>query len=362
MRLAPATCPLLTALVLSLQSPASAGPDPAPRARAADAPPGAQRDTPAPVRVVLVRPANADPITAEALVRIQGELAAEGFSVVLVDAPAAAAAAPPCPPEGPCEHAGDAPGAAVDAEAPAVRLSLDTSTHVAEIVIVDRPRNKKLTRWIDTSDVPPDHLAAVLAVRARGAGPREPGRALAARRALAGGQGPRSVVGDRGRRERPREPGRRGPGSADVRPAPLRAAPADGAAPRLRRPRDVASRGGPGRRERAREPAPRARRDRAAPWPDLRARPSFALSAGALQVAVEGEAQSPYKGIDGARWAALLGGGAGIEVRVGPRLGLAIDARAFAAVPYPTVRFLGVEAARVAMPGLLAGVTLVGWL
>jgi hypothetical protein len=36
--------------------------------------------------------------------------------------------------------------------------------------------------------------------------------------------------------------------------------------------------------------------------------------------------------------------------------------RAFAAIPYPSVRFLGKEAARVALPGLLATVTLVGWL
>jgi hypothetical protein len=359
MRLAPATCPLLTALVLTFQSPAAAGPDPAPRAHAADAPPGGQRDAPAPVRVVLVRPANADPITAEALVRIQGELAAEGFSVVLVDAPAAA---PPCPPEGPCEHAGDGPGATVDAEAPAVRLSLDTSAHVAEIVIVDRPRNKKLTRWIDTSDVPPDHLAAVLAVRAV-----ELVRASLVELSLPGARPPEakapdpswgleagvSVLGS---------PGGVGPAAltfARLRFAPLRqmelrlAFAGLGTSPRVEGP-DGAS---------ARVTQLLALAEVALrPWPDLRARPSFALGAGALQVAVEGEAASPYKGIEGARWAALLGGGAGVEVRVGPRLGVAIDARAFAAIPYPTVRFLGVEAARVAMPGLLASVTLVGWL
>jgi len=98
------------------------------------------------------------------------------------------------------------------------------------------------------------------------------------------------------------------------------------------------------------------------PWPDLRARPSFSLGAGALQVSVEGEAPSPYRGIESATWAALLGGGAGLDVLVGPRLGVAVEARAFAAIPYPTVRFLGEVAARVATPGLLASVTLVGWL
>jgi len=107
MRLAQA-CPLVTALVLAFQFSALAGPDADPRAHAADASPGGQRDHPGPVRVVLVRSADADPITAEALIRIQGELAAEGFSVVLVDAPTAT---PEHPPEGQREHVADEGGA-----------------------------------------------------------------------------------------------------------------------------------------------------------------------------------------------------------------------------------------------------------
>ena len=86
------------------------------------------------------------------------------------------------------------------------------------------------------------------------------------------------------------------------------------------------------------------------PWPDLRVRPSFSLDAGALEVSAEGDAPSPYRGRTAARWAALLGGGAGVEVLVGPHLGVATDVRAFAAIPYPTVRFLGEAAARVAVP------------
>jgi hypothetical protein len=97
------------------------------------------------------------------------------------------------------------------------------------------------------------------------------------------------------------------------------------------------------------------------PWPDLRVRPSFSLSGGAIYVSVEGEASSPYRGRESTTWSALLGGGVGAEVLVGPHFGLAAEVRAFAAIPYPSVRFLGEEAARIGVPALLASLTLVGW-
>jgi hypothetical protein len=417
-------------LGLTLQSPVLAGPAPDPHAQA---PPGGQRDERAPVRVVLVRPADADAITAEALVRIQGELVAEGFSVALVDAPATV---PGRPPEGRCERGAGAPpggslgvdegaasgpvlrgdvapaappdrpsgagapldrasgaetpldrssgadrpsgaggsldrpsgaGAPADAEAAqasavSIKLSLDTSTHVAELVITDRLQNKKLTRWIDTRDAPPDHLAEVLAVRAV-----ELVRASLVELALPGARPPAAKVpapswGLEAGTSVLVSPRAVGPAAlaftrlrfAPIRRLELRLAFAGlGTSPRVQGP-DGAS---------ARVTQLLALSEVALrPWPDLRVRPSFSLGAGALEVSAEGEAPAPYRGTEAAMWAALLGGGVGAEVLVGPHFSVAAEVRAFAAIPYPSVRFLGTEAARVALPGLLAALTLVGWL
>jgi hypothetical protein len=378
MRLAQA-CLLVTAPVLALQSPARADPAPDPQARAVETSPGKPRNQPPPVRVVLVRPADADPITAEAIFRIQGELTAEGFSVVLVDASTAAPGR--CPERqrerGANDGAGatpadrpSGPGIAVDAEAAqaspvAIRLSLDTSTHVAELVVV---RSKELTRCIDTRDAPADHVAEVLAVRAV-----ELVRASLVELALPAAR-PVPVAPQAAAKLRdpswgleagtsllvsPRNVGPAALALFRIRFAPLSRLELRltfaglGTSPRVEGPDGTSAR--VTQLLALSEVALR-------PWPDLRVRPSFSLGAGALDVSAEGDAPAPYRGTGAATWSALLAGGAGAEVLVVPRFGVAAEVRAFAAIPYPSVRFLGDEAARVGMPGVLANVTLVGWL
>ncbi len=348
----PHAAPLLTALALALPSPARAAPTPEPQAGAAETPPGKPRDEPPRARIVLVRPVETDPITTEALFRIQGELTAEGFNVVLVDASTTDAGFP------------------VDAD-PAlatpvtITLSLDPVTHVAELLVV---RSRKRARWIDTRGAPPEHLAEVLAVRAVElvraslveiappvARPLPVAPAPAAKLSdptWAIEAGPSVMV----------SPGGVGPAAlalARIRFAPhprleLRAAFVGlGTLPRVPGP-DGAS---------ARVSQILALAEvTLRPWPDLRVRPSFSLSGGALEVSTEGEALSPYRGKDVTTWSGLVGGGAGAEVLVGPHFGVAMEARAFAAIPYPSVRFLGEDATRVAAPGLLGSITMVAWL
>jgi hypothetical protein len=258
-------------------------------------------------------------------------------------------------------------GAPVDAEtaqasAVSIRLSLDASTHFIELLVADRSRNRKLTRWTDTSDALPDHLAEVLAVRAV-----ELVRASLAELALPVARPPAAKASEpswgleagTSVLVSPRSVGPAALAFARLRFAPLRrlelrlAFAGLGTSPRVEGP-DHAS---------ARVTQLLALAEVSLrPWPDFRARPSFSLGAGALEVSAEGEAPSPYRGIESATWTALLGGGAGVEVLVGPRFGVATEVRALAAIPYPSVRFLGEEVARVAVPGLLASVTLVGWL
>jgi hypothetical protein len=93
--------------------------------------------------------------------------------------------------------------------------------------------------------------------------------------------------------------------------------------------------------------------------PGKRLRPSVSAGAGALAVSVDGQGALPYEGRDGRRWAALLDGGVGISAAIQRGLAVAVELHALLAAPYPTVRFAGVEAARLGRPSLLASITLV---
>jgi hypothetical protein len=92
---------------------------------------------------------------------------------------------------------------------------------------------------------------------------------------------------------------------------------------------------------------------------DRRIRPTVSVGAGVLAVSVDGEGASPYEGRSGRRWAALLDGGIGVLAGIQRRWAVALELHALLAAPYPTVRFAGVEAARIGRPSLLASITLV---
>lgn len=335
-----------------------------------------------PARVLLVRPAHEHPATTEALTRIRGELVADGFAVELVSPP------PDGAPEDVLAHALDQPGSTA-----VVGLSLDADAHSAELWVVDRLTNKRLTRHIDIGDEPPNRVAQVLAVQsvellrasllellmdaqrppvaAAGPQPSEEAR-LGARRwvekTLPATRRPRWGL-DAGVSVLASPQVTTGAASRGIGPAALftgrvRFAPIPplqvrltfaglGTAPRVAGP-DGSS---------AEVSQLLALAELAwLPWPDLRVRPILSLGGGPLHVAVDGEASLPYRGTHSAAWSAAADAGAGVEARIAPRLGVGVEAHAFLAFPSPVVTFLEDQAARGATPGLLGSVTLVGWL
>ncbi|WP_437945527.1 hypothetical protein WME98_32070 [Sorangium sp. So ce296] len=325
-----------------------------------------------PARVVLVRPSAADPSISEALIRIHGELVADGFDVELLGSQSASAPRPAM------DDAEQLAGSAA-----LIGLFLAPDGQAAELWVVDPRTDKTLVRRIDTRGEAPEHIAEVLAVRAvellrasllelRMSSRRSAAPAAAPPPSEASRQAPR-------RAEPPLDPPRRtmwgvelgggllaspggiGPallGVARLRVAPL--APMEarlslaglGTAPRVAGPQGSAT---VQQRFGLVELA-------ALPWPELRLRPRFSAGLGVLHVAVDGEASWPYRGVHSARWAFAADAGAGVELGIVPRLDVVVEAHALVAHPYPVVRFVETEAARVARPALLGSLSLVGWL
>lgn len=100
----------------------------------------------------------------------------------------------------------------------------------------------------------------------------------------------------------------------------------------------------------------------ATPWAAAVVRPTFSLGAGALLTTVDGQGFAPYVGRKGSQLAFASDAGLGVAIRLSQRFGLAIEAHALLARPYPSVRFLGVEVARADAPGFFGNVTVVSFL
>ncbi|XXX78318.1 hypothetical protein WMF30_06065 [Sorangium sp. So ce134] len=326
-----------------------------------------------PARVVLVRPSAADPSISEALIRIRGELVADGFDVDLLDAQSASAPRPTM------DDAGQQAGSAA-----LIGLFLAPDGQAAELWVVDPRTNKTLVRRIDTRGEAREHIVEVLAVRAvellrasllellmssrRSAAPAaapppsEVSRQVSppAERSL-DHQSRRSMWGVELGGGLLASPGGIGPALLLV--ARLRVAPLGpiegrlslaglGTAPRVAGPQGSAT---VQQRFGLVELA-------ALPWPELRLRPRFSVGLGALHVAVDGEASWPYRGAHSAQWAFAADAGAGVELGILRRLDVVVEAHALVAHPYPVVRFVETEAARGARPALLGSLSLVGWL
>jgi hypothetical protein len=106
-------------------------------------------------RIALVKPGVSSPAITEALTRIQGELTADGFQVVLVDSP------------GGLDQASTGDSAGQDGGALAsVGIFVDAGAHIAELRVVDRLTNKIVVRRTAISEPETSRLAEVLAVRA----------------------------------------------------------------------------------------------------------------------------------------------------------------------------------------------------
>ena len=96
-----------------------------------------------------------------------------------------------------------------------------------------------------------------------------------------------------------------------------------------------------------------------------RIQPFASLGAGVLHVSAVGQASLPYQGLSQDRWSAVADAGAGVRLRLARRFELALEAHAQVASPYPLIRFIDTEVARegrLARPTLLGSLTLLAWM
>ena len=95
--------------------------------------------------------------------------------------------------------------------------------------------------------------------------------------------------------------------------------------------------------------------------PDVRSAlaPFVAVEAGPYHLHVQGTASAPFHGAEDDVWAAAIGGGAGVGLRVARGVAISAEAEALAITPRPTVSIGGQQVASTGSPSLLASASLV---
>jgi hypothetical protein len=92
-----------------------------------------------------------------------------------------------------------------------------------------------------------------------------------------------------------------------------------------------------------------------------RLEPIVSLGGGAFRLAAEGHENAPYRPLSGERWAAAADVGAGLRIPLRPRrFEVGIEVHAVVAQPYPVIRFFADDLASAGRPSLLASVTVLG--
>jgi hypothetical protein len=89
--------------------------------------------------------------------------------------------------------------------------------------------------------------------------------------------------------------------------------------------------------------------------------PFFALSAGVLHTAVEGQAESPRQGHIEDRWSFLLDGGLGAGLHLQDRYTLTLAAHVQLAEPYVAIHFVDTTVATTGRPNLVLTLTVGVW-
>jgi hypothetical protein len=365
-------------------------------------------------RVALVQPSVADATIDEALHRIQGELVAEGFEVVLVsspprlDRPAAgrhdsasppeasspAATAPPVAPSAtvpPSVPLATASPSAAPAPAPAgvlaaIDLTVNEGAHVVELRVVDRATDKVVIRRVPVEPWTTSHTAEILAVRAVELLRASLLELLVAKRPTPAGAPPPSPpdLPDLSRAARwaaqtlavEREP-QWGLEAGAALLADFGGIPPSAVA-LLRVQRKLV---GPLRLRATvaglleTHPSVDSLAGTASVTQDLglvemvfdistRAivHPLVSVGAGVLYEKVDGSANTLYVSEVARQWAAAADAGVGADFRLGRHWHLSLEAHAFLAVPYPAVDFVGMEVAHAGAPSVLASLTVVGWM
>jgi len=95
---------------------------------------------------------------------------------------------------------------------------------------------------------------------------------------------------------------------------------------------------------------------------ERRLAPTITLGGGVLHVRTDAQGVAPYMGRQDERWAALIGIGAGLVGGFGGPLAVALEAHVMLAGPYPVVRFVDLEAAKLARPAVWITLTVMSWL
>lgn len=90
--------------------------------------------------------------------------------------------------------------------------------------------------------------------------------------------------------------------------------------------------------------------------------PHLSLGAGAYRVALVGNASSPYVGLRAERVVFAADAGVGLALPLASSIALNFEAHGLLVAPYPVIRFLGVEKARVGNPLASGQVSIVGLL
>ncbi len=320
--------------------------------------------------MALVHPTGTSPSVAEAFARIRGELTAEGFEVVVE--PSTTDGPSPTP-------AGEADTGAIAS----IELSIDEDGHAAQLRVVDLLTKKTVSRRIAMETGDTNESAEVLAVRSV-----ELLRASLLELLMTGGPhttspppvrsaDQASAWAARGLRKEPSPPppawavetgvalvftvGGIGPALLGV----LRVERRLGTVVAVRA--TIAGLGTSSLVDGALGSATVSQ-----DWGALElvltppthgvVRPLLAAGAGALFVAVEGHASSPYEGLPSSRWAVAVDGGTGVQIFLGTRFALSFEGYALFARPYPVIQFLGTEVARAGEPSLFGTATVVGWL
>jgi hypothetical protein len=304
-----------------------------------------------------------------ALLRVRGELVADGFDVTLVEArPGVTSAA--------------AMAAAVhDPGSATVGLFLSPDGASAELWVVDRLTGKSVVRRVTTGSEPAANLSEVLALRAvellrasllelavdRRDAPAPMASAVSADTASRAsrwaskplGLGMRSSWAIEVGAGTALDPGRIGP--ALILAGGLRISLAD---PLLARLRFV----GFGTRPRISGPEGSASLQQSwglgevivLPWPSWLVRPAASIGAGVLNLQVDGEASWPYRALHRSAWAFAADVGLGCGLRITPRIELLLEGHAGLAAPHPVLRLAGRSVASVGQPTVLGTLAFVG--
>ena len=95
-------------------------------------------------------------------------------------------------------------------------------------------------------------------------------------------------------------------------------------------------------------------------WRGAPVRPLFSLGAGTYYVGVNGSGVSPYPGVRSSEFAFALDAGSGVSTRIASQVDLVFELHALVAAPGLSVRFLDVDEARIGRPSLFGTFTIAG--